>query len=595
MTLEEPLRQPALLRHPRAALALLSFAQLLIALDATIVFVALDAMGQQLQLDARHLQWVISGYSVPFGGCLLLGGRCADLLGQRRMYVAAMALFGLAPWLAALRICLAVGGGAAGRGWQRAAVPATLSMINTLYAAGAARNRALAVWSMASAGGLAAGACWCLLTQTLGWNWVLWVLVPIAWPCALAAGRYLPAMPAVPAAQRRFDLLGCISVTVGASAWVALLVQGPQWGWADGRTLGLLLLALAALGLFWRTEARVAAPLMPLAMLRVGSLQTSMLLAMLFMSSYGVQYYFLGLYFQQVLGWSPLQAGLAFVLRRRCAPGHTPGRARPGAAGHPQRAAAGLGRRCAGHGLDSCGAAAGRQLCLAGTRLCGDEPGPGCELDRHVGARGPGYCAGAQGVASGVAATAQQVGAALGLALLVMLAAAPLAGWKGLALRPSARPMPGACSMRSGVPRAWPCWPGWYVCAWPSRRPSPAVHPRRMAKQRLAPEPAALRQAAALQRLHQVDAALAAVEQVFAALQRSQACDHLLEQRLLRTAKAPAALCRSADGAVVLHQQPALRVGLDMGHIALLRADLGQLRQALGQSGGGAGLAVAAA
>lgn len=206
VTLEKPVHPAGVLRHPRAALALLSFAQLLIALDATIVFVALDAMGQQLQLDARHLQWVISGYSVAFGGCLLLGGRCADLLGQRRMYVAAMALFGLAsfaggfahlPWqLVAAR---------AGQGVAAALLfPATLSMINTLYAASAERNRALAVWSMASAGGLAAGALLGgLLTQTLGWNWVLWVLVPIAWPCAIAAGRYLPAMPAGDACRAR--------------------------------------------------------------------------------------------------------------------------------------------------------------------------------------------------------------------------------------------------------------------------------------------------------------------------------------------------------------------------------------------------------
>lgn len=148
------------LRHPGAALALLSLSQLLIALDATIVFVALDSMGLHLGMGAQQLQWVISAYSVAFGGCLLLGGRCADLLGRRRMYVAGMALFGLA----------SLAGGFAGHSWQlvmaragqgvAAALlfPATLSLINTLYAAGPQRNRALAVWSMASAGGLAAGA-----------------------------------------------------------------------------------------------------------------------------------------------------------------------------------------------------------------------------------------------------------------------------------------------------------------------------------------------------------------------------------------------------------------------------------------------------
>lgn len=146
---QEKDKLPALpsLRYPRAALVLLSLAQLLIALDATIVFVALDSMGQHLQLPAHHLQWVISGYSVAFGGCLLLGGRCADLLYQRRMYIAAMALFGLA----------SLAGGFATDAWlliaARAAqgvgaallFPATLTMINILYRPGAERNRALAV------------------------------------------------------------------------------------------------------------------------------------------------------------------------------------------------------------------------------------------------------------------------------------------------------------------------------------------------------------------------------------------------------------------------------------------------------------------
>lgn len=423
---------PTVLRHPRAALALLSLAQLLIALDATIVFVALDAMGKQLQLDARHLQWVISSYSVAFGGCLLLGGRSADLLGQRRMYVAAMALFGLASWA----------GGFAAEAWQLVAAragqgvgaallfPATLSMINTLYAAGAARNRALAVWSMASAAGLAAGALLGgVLTETLGWHWVLWVLVPIAWPCAVAALRYLPAMPSVSRARRRFDVAGCISVTVGSSLLVAALVQGPQWGWTDWRTATVLLLAILALAAFVAIEKRVAAPLMPLAMLRVRGLQTAMLLAMLFMGSYGVQYYFLGLYFQQVLGWSPMQAGLAFVLPTVvCTVGI-------------RLAERGLVRRSARTVLLA-GWAAGL-LGMVWTAAVLPQAGnywwlvPGfVVMSIGQGASwtgmwvlvGEGIAPGQQGVASGVAAMAQQVGAALGLAVLVMVAAAPLAG-----------------------------------------------------------------------------------------------------------------------------------------------------------------------
>lgn len=430
---QEKDKLPALpsLRYPRAALVLLSLAQLLIALDATIVFVALDSMGQHLQLPAHHLQWVISGYSVAFGGCLLLGGRCADLLGQRRMYIAAMALFGLA----------SLAGGFATDAWlliaARAAqgvgaallFPATLAMINILYRPGAERNRALAVWSTASAGGLAAGALLGgVLTQLLGWKWVLWVLVPIAWPCAVAALRYLPAMPCVPRHQRRFDVAGCISVTLGSCLLVTALVQGPQWGWLDGRTLALVLLAALALTAFFVIEKQVGAPLVPLVMLKVRSLRHAMLLTLLFMSCYGVQYYFLGLYFQQVLGWSPLQAGLAFVL--------------------PTIACA-VGIRCAEHGLARHSARfvlmggwaaglAGLVWTAAVLPLAGNywwlvpgfivmSIGQGASWTGMWVLVGEGIAPQHQGVASGVAATAQQVGAALGLAVLVMVAAVPVA------------------------------------------------------------------------------------------------------------------------------------------------------------------------
>ncbi|CAB5712189.1 Spectinomycin tetracycline efflux pump [Delftia tsuruhatensis] len=426
------------MRHPRAALALLSLSQLLIALDATIVFVALDAMGRQLQMDARHLQWVVSAYSVAFGGCLLLGGRCADLLGKRRMYVAGMALFGLAslvgglalqPWQLVL--------GRAGQGVAAALLfPATLSLINTLYAAGPERNRAVAVWSMASAGGLAAGALLGgVLTQTLGWNWVLWVLVPVAWPCALGALRFLPpsAQTGRAAPGQGFDLAGCLSVTVGSSLLVTALVQGPEWGFADGATLGTLAVALVALALFWRIETRAATPLMPLSLLRVPSLRTAMLLTMLFMSSYGVQYYFLALYFQQIFGWSPLQAGMAFLL---------------------PTAVCTLGIRWAERWLHRStprrvlmgGWAAGTLglAWMAWALPLGDSYvwlvpgfvvlslGQGASWTAMWVVAGQGVAPSQQGVASGIAATAQQVGAALGLALLVMVATAPLA-WLPLA------------------------------------------------------------------------------------------------------------------------------------------------------------------
>lgn len=421
----------AVLRHPRAALALLSLSQLLIALDATIVFVALDAMGAHLRVDAQHLQWIISGYSVAFGGCLLLGGRCADLLGKRRMYITGMVMFGLASFL----------GGFAHEAWQlvlaRAAqgvsaavlFPATLSLINTLYEAGPVRNRALAIWSMASAGGLAAGALLGgLLTQWLGWNWVLWVMVPIAWPCAVAALKYLPGDP-LNAHRQGFDLAGCVTVTLGSTLLVTALVQGPEWDWLSVQLLGTLGAALVLLALFVWIEWRSKAPLMPLALLRNPHLRTAMALTMVFMSSYGVQYYFLALYFQQIFGWTPLQAGLAFLLPTAvCTAGIQ------------------LAERWLHHVSVRTVLMSGWLAGVIGLAwiawalpisqnylwlvpgLIVLSVGQGASWTAMWIVARKDVPAEQQGVASGIAATAQQVGAAVGLAVLVMVAAAPVAG-----------------------------------------------------------------------------------------------------------------------------------------------------------------------
>ena len=254
-------------RHPGAALALLSLSQLLIALDATIVFVALDSMGRHLGMGAQQLQWVISAYSVAFGGCLLLGGRCADL-GRRRMYVTGMVLFGLA----------SLAGGFAGHSWQlvmaragqgvAAALlfPATLSLINTLYAAGPQRNRPCRV----EHGVRRRPGCWCAAGRPAhpASGLELGAVDPGARGLALRA-----RCPALSAGQRRaersgqgFDLAGCISVTLGSSLLVAALVQGPEWGFGNWRVLLALAVAAMLLALFVRIEARAVSPLIPLAL-----------------------------------------------------------------------------------------------------------------------------------------------------------------------------------------------------------------------------------------------------------------------------------------------------------------------------------------
>ncbi|PZU23107.1 MAG: MFS transporter [Stenotrophomonas sp.] len=415
---------------PRLALALLATAQLIIALDATIIFVALHDMGRALQINAQQLQWVVSAYTVAFGGCLLLGGRAADLLGKRRFYRLGMALFALASLV----------GGFSSSAWLLVAAravqgigaallfPATLALINTLYAEGAPRNRALAIWSMASAGGLALGTLLGgVLTQQFGWASVLLVIVPIAGACAVLGGFWLP-LDGPHARGRSFDLAGCVSVTVGGSLLVTTLVQGPEWGWAAPITLACLLLSLLLLAAFVLIEKRSADPLMHFALLRVPGLRTAMWLTMLFMSSFGVQYYFLALYYQDGYGWSPLQAGMAFL---------------------PATLVCTVGIRIAERMLAVCsprqvlawGLAAGA-LGIAGVAFAlphgaGYWPllpgivllslGQGMTWTAMWIVAGQGVPAAQQGVASGMAATAQQIGGALGLAVLVMLANAACA------------------------------------------------------------------------------------------------------------------------------------------------------------------------
>ena len=410
---------------PRLALALLATAQLIIALDATIIFVALHDMGRALQINAQQLQWVVSAYTVAFGGCLLLGGRAADLLGKRRFYRLGMALFALASLV----------GGFSTSAWLLVAAravqgigaallfPATLALINTLYAEGAPRNRALAIWSMASAGGLALGTLLGgVLTQQFGWASVLLVIVPIAGACAVLGGYWLP-LDGPRARGRSFDLAGCFTVTVGGSLLVTTLVQGPEWGWAAPITLACLLLSLLLLAAFVLIERRSVDPLMHFALLRVPGLRTAMWLTMLFMSSFGVQYYFLALYYQDGYGWSPLQAGMAFLPPTLVCTFGIRIAERMLAVRSPRQV---LAWGLAAGALGIAGVAfalphgAGYWPLLPGIVLL--SLGQGMTWTAMWIVAGQGVPAAQQGVASGMAATAQQIGGALGLAVLVMLA-----------------------------------------------------------------------------------------------------------------------------------------------------------------------------
>jgi EmrB/QacA subfamily drug resistance transporter len=406
-------------------LMLLATAQLIIALDATIVFVALPQIGAHLNFSAAQLQWVVSAYSVAFGGFLLLGGRATDLLGKRRLYRVGQSLYALASLAAVLggsAVLLVLARAVQGVGGALL-FPATLALINTHYAEGPARNRAFAVWSAASAAGLALGALLGgVLTQAWGWEAVFLVNVPLAGGCAWAARYWIPA-DGERARGRNFDVSGALTVTVGGTLLVFSLVQGPEWGWTAPSTLGCLGLALALLGLFAWIEHRGRDPLMPLRLFAYRELRMAMVLTAVFMSSFGVQYYFLALYYQQVYGYSVLQAGLAFLPATLvCTFGIW----------LAERSLARLGLR----NTLVCGQLAGAVgialVCWAlptGVGFWSLLPGifilsigQGMTWTAMWVAAGLGIRPGEQGVAAGMASTSQQIGGALGLAVLVSVA-----------------------------------------------------------------------------------------------------------------------------------------------------------------------------
>lgn len=406
-------------------LMLLATAQLIIALDATIVFVALPQIGSHLGFSAQQLQWVVSAYTVAFGGFLLLGGRATDLLGKRRLYRVGQSLYALSSLAAVLggsALLLVLARAVQGVGGALL-FPATLALINTHYAEGPQRNRAFAVWSAASAAGLALGALLGgVLTQWWGWEAVFLVNVPLAGGCALAARYWIPA-DGERSRGRSFDLGGALTVTVGATLLVFALVQGPEWGWTAPATLGCMLLVLVLLGLFAWIEHRGRDPLMPLRLLGYRELRMAMVLTAVFMSSFGVQYYFLALYYQQIYRYSVLQAGLAFLPATLvCTLGIW----------LAERALVKIGLRNTLVSGQLAGALGIALVCLALPTGAGFwwllpgifilSLGQGMTWTAMWVAAGLGVKPGEQGVAAGMASTTQQIGGALGLAVLVSLA-----------------------------------------------------------------------------------------------------------------------------------------------------------------------------
>jgi EmrB/QacA subfamily drug resistance transporter len=295
------------------ALALLCTAFFMVILDSAIVVVALPSIDADLAFSAGNLQWVLSAYLLSFGGLLLLGGRAADLLGRRRMFIVGTGLFALASLGAGL--AATTGALLAARVVQGVAAaimtPTALSIVMTTFPEGAERNKALGIWgSTGAVGGTAAWLVGGPITDGLGWQWIFFINVPVAGLVAALAPALLRESRAA-ASRRRFDVAGAATITAALVALVYAVVDAPDAGWGSDRTLGLLALAAALTVAFVVIESLSAAPLAPLRVFRSRALVGgNLVLFALGTMGFGVPF-ILTQYAQEVLGWSPIQFGLA--------------------------------------------------------------------------------------------------------------------------------------------------------------------------------------------------------------------------------------------------------------------------------------------
>lgn len=298
-----------------AALVVLAIAQFMVVLDASIVNVALPSIQEDLNFTDSSLQWVVNAYTLAFGGFLLLGGRAADLFGRRRVFIAGLGLFSvasLAGGFATSSEWLIIARGVQGLG---AAIvsPAALSIVTTTFTEGAERNKALGIWgALAGAGGAVGVLLGGMLTEWAGWEWVLFVNVPIGLAAAFAAPRWVRESHGHE--RTSMDVAGAILVTGGLIVLVYALVDANDAGWGSGQTIGLLALAVAMLAAFAWVELKVVRyPVMPLQIFRNRNVASADAVALLVGASLFSMFFFISLYLQQVLGYSALKAGLSYL------------------------------------------------------------------------------------------------------------------------------------------------------------------------------------------------------------------------------------------------------------------------------------------
>ena len=297
------------------ALIVLCLGDLMIVLDVTIVGVALPSIRTDLGFSESELAWVVNAYLISFGGFLLLGGRLGDLFGHRRLFLLGIGLFTLASLACGLASSQGVLVGArAIQGLGGAVVSAVaLSLIITLFTEPAERAKAMGVFGFVASGGGSIGVLLGgILTDALDWHWIFLVNVPIGVAVVFLSLRLLPGERG-PAAAERLDVAGAVTVTAALMLAVYAIVNGNEVGWGTARTLGLLGVSAALLGLFLLIESRVSSPLMPLGLFKLRNLAVSNVVGVLWAAAMFAWFFLSALYLQLVLGYSPLQVGLAFL------------------------------------------------------------------------------------------------------------------------------------------------------------------------------------------------------------------------------------------------------------------------------------------
>lgn len=300
-------------KHKGLALGVLAAAQFMVVLDATITNVALPAIRDALHFSSEaDLQWVITAYALTFGGFLLLGGRLADLFGRRRLFLAGTAVFAISSFLAGIAqdpTQMIVFRGLQGLGGALLS-PAALSLVLTIFSEAKERNRALGVWSMVAAGGGAVGlVLGGILTQYVDWRWIFFINVPIAALVMFMTFRYVPG--GKPETTESVDILGAVTITGSLIALVFALAKAAENGWGSGSTLGSFAAAAVLMATFVVNELRVKHPLINLASFRKRNVTGGSLVMLLMPAAMFGFFFYMSIFLQQILGYSPTQTGVA--------------------------------------------------------------------------------------------------------------------------------------------------------------------------------------------------------------------------------------------------------------------------------------------